>query len=84
MAKDETQRTEVLARALAFVAEFDGDGRCALNCLHAEALADEITRLRTDLAEATRERDVERNYRIAIEDGLKKALDHVAAMRAEK
>jgi hypothetical protein len=32
------QAVEDLARALAFVAEFQGDPRCSLNCRHAEAL----------------------------------------------
>lgn len=39
-------------RALAFVAEFKGDGRCALNCLYAEALAAEVHRLRDEIATA--------------------------------
>lgn len=38
--------TKTVDRALAFVAEFQGDPRCALNCLHAEALAAEVVRLR--------------------------------------
>lgn len=42
--------SSTLARALAFVAEFKGDGRCALNCLHSEALAAEVYRLRAALA----------------------------------
>jgi hypothetical protein len=38
---------EVVERALAFVAEFKGDGRCALNCFYSEALAAEVQRLRS-------------------------------------
>lgn len=43
--KDETK----VERALAFVAEFQGDARCSLNAVHAEALAAEIHRLRAQL-----------------------------------
>lgn len=35
-------------RALAFVAEFHGDECCGLNCLHSEALAAEVYRLREE------------------------------------
>ncbi|MDP3703587.1 MAG: hypothetical protein Q8R78_04305 [Candidatus Omnitrophota bacterium] len=42
-------RTDAVGRALAFVAEFHGDQRCSLNCLHAEALAAEVYRLRARL-----------------------------------
>ncbi len=50
MAEDERTDHDVLARALAFVAEFHGDPHCALNGLHAEALAAEVHRLRAETA----------------------------------
>jgi hypothetical protein len=43
---------DALERALAFVAEFKGDPRCGLNCLHSEALAAEVHRLRAVVAPA--------------------------------
>lgn len=36
----------LVERALGFVAEFQGDDRCFLNRIHAEALAGEVHRLR--------------------------------------
>jgi hypothetical protein len=42
-----TPQDEIVERALAFVAEFKGDGRCALNCFYSEALAGEVLRLRS-------------------------------------
>lgn len=41
-----SEKDDTVERALAFVAEFHGDLRCSLNCLHAEALAAEVQRLR--------------------------------------
>lgn len=48
----EQERLAQAERAIAFVEEFHGDPRCALNCLNSEALVDEVKRLRARLAEA--------------------------------
>jgi len=47
---NERDHQAILNRALSFVAEFHGDPRCALNSVHAEALAAEVIRLRLAFA----------------------------------
>jgi hypothetical protein len=46
---------DIVERALAFVAEFKGDGRAALNCFYSEALAAEVAALRAQLEQAQAE-----------------------------
>lgn len=48
-ALNDEEHAATVARALGFVAEYQGDPRCSLNCVHAEALAREIHALRHDI-----------------------------------
>lgn len=70
------QPQDVVERALEFVSEFQGDPRCSLNSLFAEALAGEVSRLRIEL-QVAREAHAWPDGSVQRERWLMHVLNHI-------